>query len=107
MGEALALGAFMDRTGPRHALLLGTARAARVGVGYQFATAIAALFILQVILGLARPLGWSTASHTRRSCGVPRGGPWSASASSPWPWPSAETKRMGTASPAAEPTVPG
>lgn len=55
---SVPLGAFMDRTGPRRSLLLGTACTALVAVGYMFATSIAVLFVLQVILGLARPLGW-------------------------------------------------
>jgi MFS family permease len=55
---SVPLGAFMDRTGPRRALLLGTAGTALVAVGYVFATSVAVLFVLQVILGLARPLGW-------------------------------------------------
>jgi MFS family permease len=55
---SVPLGAFMDRTGPRRALLLGTAGTALVAVGYLFASTVAVLFLLQVILGLARPLGW-------------------------------------------------
>jgi predicted MFS family arabinose efflux permease len=55
---AVPLGAFMDRAGPRRALLLGTAGTALVAVGFVFTTSIAVLFLMQVILGLARPLGW-------------------------------------------------
>jgi predicted MFS family arabinose efflux permease len=55
---SVPLGAFMDRTGPRRSLLLGTAATAVVAFGYVFTTSVALLFLMQVILGLARPLGW-------------------------------------------------
>jgi DHA1 family inner membrane transport protein len=55
---AVPLGAFMDRTGPRRSLLLGTAGTALVALGYVFTTSILVLFLMQVILGLVRPLGW-------------------------------------------------
>jgi MFS family permease len=48
----------MDRTGPRRSLMLGTAGTALVALGYVFTSSIAVLFLMQVILGLARPLGW-------------------------------------------------
>ena len=55
---SVPLGAFMDRTGPRKALLLGTAGTAVVALGYVFTSSIAVLFLMQIVLGLARPLGW-------------------------------------------------
>lgn len=55
---SVPLGAFMDRTGPRRSLLLGTAGTALVALGYVFTSSILVLFLMQVILGLARPLGW-------------------------------------------------
>ena len=55
---SVPLGAFMDRTGPRRSLLLGTGGTALVALGYVFTTSILVLFVMQVILGLARPLGW-------------------------------------------------
>src|SRR3954464_3543253 len=55
---SVPLGAFMDRTGPRRSLLLGTAGTAVVALGYVATSSIAVLFLMQVILGLARPLGW-------------------------------------------------
>jgi MFS family permease len=55
---SVPLGAFMDRTGPRMALLLGTSGTALVALGYLFTNSVAVLFLMQVILGLARPLGW-------------------------------------------------
>jgi MFS transporter, DHA1 family, inner membrane transport protein len=55
---SVPLGAFMDRTGPRRSLLLGTAGTAVVALGYVFTSSILVLFLMQVILGLARPLGW-------------------------------------------------
>jgi DHA1 family inner membrane transport protein len=55
---AVPLGAFMDRTGPRRSLLLGTAGTAVVALGFLFTSSIAVLFAMQFLLGLARPLGW-------------------------------------------------
>src|SRR3712207_853715 len=48
----------MDRAGPRRALLLGTAGTALVALGYVFTSSIAVLFVMQVFLGLFRPMGW-------------------------------------------------
>lgn len=55
---SVPLGAFMDRTGPRFSLLLGTAGTALVALGYVFTSSILVLFLMQILLGLARPLGW-------------------------------------------------
>jgi DHA1 family inner membrane transport protein len=55
---SVPLGAFMDRTGPRRALLLGCAGTALAAFGYVFTSSIAVLFVMQVVLGLVRPMGW-------------------------------------------------
>jgi MFS family permease len=55
---SVPLGAFMDRTGPRRALLLGTAGTALVALGFVVTSSVAVLFVVQAVLGLARPLGW-------------------------------------------------
>jgi MFS family permease len=55
---SVPLGAFMDRTGPRRSLVLGTAATALVALGYLAASSVPVLFLMQVVLGLARPLGW-------------------------------------------------
>src|SRR4051812_49818758 len=47
---AVPLGAFMDRTGPRRSLLLGTAGAGPGGGGVLFSPALPPLFLLQGVL---------------------------------------------------------
>lgn len=55
---SVPLGAFMDRAGPRRAFLIGTAGTAAVGLALMFTPSVAALFVLQALLGVFRPLGW-------------------------------------------------
>lgn len=59
--EALAsvpLGRLIDRMGTRRAFLAGSAASAFVALGYTLATSVLALFLLQVALGVTRPLAW-------------------------------------------------
>lgn len=59
--EALAsvpLGGFMDRVGTKRAYLIGTGVSTVIALGYFLATSAVFLLVLQVALGLVRPLGW-------------------------------------------------
>lgn len=59
--EALAsvpIGSFIDRVGPRKAVLVGTAGAATLGLVYASTTSLVVLVGAQLALGFVRPLGW-------------------------------------------------
>jgi DHA1 family inner membrane transport protein len=61
---SVPLGRLIDRVGTRRAFLAGTAAAGCVALGYTVATSIIALCLLQIALGLSRPLAWVAAqSH--------------------------------------------
>ncbi|WP_225753470.1 MFS transporter [Actinotalea sp. Marseille-Q4924] len=55
---SVPIGAFMDRTGPRKALLIGTLGTAVIGVAMALAPSVLLLFVLQLAMGVVRPLGW-------------------------------------------------
>ena len=55
---SVPLGAFIDRAGPRRAVLIGTAGTAVVGAGLMVTPSVAVLFALQIALGAVRLLGW-------------------------------------------------
>jgi MFS family permease len=55
---SIPIGGLIDRIGPRASFLMGTSGAAIVGVIHVAATSIVALIVLQVALGVLRPLGW-------------------------------------------------
>lgn len=52
------LGGFIDRVGPKRAYLIGCVGITLAGIGFMLATTVAALFVLQVVLGATRPLAW-------------------------------------------------
>lgn len=54
----IPIGGLIDRIGPRASFLMGTGGAAIVGIVHVFATSIVALILLQIALGVLRPLGW-------------------------------------------------
>ncbi len=58
MVVGIPLGGFIDRTGARRAYLLGTGAMALLGAGFMLAPSVGVLFVLAVLFGLARPLGW-------------------------------------------------
>lgn len=55
---SIPVGNLMDRIGARGAFILGAAGSAIIAMGYYFATTLFWLFVLQVLLGVVRPLGW-------------------------------------------------
>jgi DHA1 family inner membrane transport protein len=55
---SVPLGRWMDRVGTRTAFIAGAAATATLGVGYYFANGVAVLFLLQLLIGASRPLGW-------------------------------------------------
>lgn len=55
---SVPLGGFMDRAGPRRALLIGTAGTAAVAIALVGTRWVAVLFLLQAVLGLFRTMGW-------------------------------------------------
>lgn len=55
---SVPIGAFMDRRGPRLALLLGTSGTAVVALAMAVAPSVLLLLVLQVAMGVVRPLGW-------------------------------------------------
>lgn len=55
---AIPLGSFIDRVGARRAFLAGTAGVAVAGACLMVAESLAALIVLQVLLGATRPLAW-------------------------------------------------
>ncbi len=55
---SVPLGRWMDRVGTRTAFIAGAATTAVLGVGYYFANGVAVLFLLQILIGASRPLGW-------------------------------------------------
>lgn len=55
---SVPIGAFMDRRGPRLALLIGTAGTAVIGLAMALAPSVLLLFVLQLAMGVVRPLGW-------------------------------------------------
>jgi MFS family permease len=62
--EAVAstpVGGLIDRVGTRRAFIIGTLTCALIGLTFTVATTVPQLFLLQVGLGLARPLGWISA----------------------------------------------
>lgn len=78
MVVSVPLGGLIDRVGARRAYVAGTLGMALLGVGFMFASSLALLFLLQVVFGVARPLGWlggqsyvagmsSAAEHSRDS----------------------------------------
>lgn len=69
---SVPLGAFMDRSGPRRALLLGTGGTALLGAGFMTATSLPLLFLLTALLGGFHALGWLGAQSY--AAGM-RGGP--------------------------------
>ena len=55
---SVPLGGFMDRVGTRKAYIIGTGASTVIALGYFFATSVAVLLLLQLLLGVVRPLGW-------------------------------------------------
>jgi MFS transporter, DHA1 family, inner membrane transport protein len=55
---SVPLGGFMDRVGTRRAYLIGTGVSTVVALGFLLATSTWMLLVLQVFLGMVRPLGW-------------------------------------------------
>lgn len=55
---SVPMGAFMDRVGAKRSIQIGTAGTALIGVGMMAAPSLWMLFVLQVFMGIIRPLGW-------------------------------------------------
>lgn len=55
---SVPIGAFMDRSGARRSLLIGTAGTALLAFGFMVAPWIGLLFVLQAVLGGFLALGW-------------------------------------------------
>lgn len=55
---SVPLGRWMDRVGPRTAFVTGAATTGVIGVGFFLAESVAVLFLLQLVIGASRPLGW-------------------------------------------------
>lgn len=60
---AMPLGQVLDRIGVRAAFLIGTGSATLVLLAYSLATSFVVLLLLQVALGMSRPLAWIGAQH--------------------------------------------
>ncbi len=55
---SVPVGGVVDRIGPRRAFIISTLSCTIVIVMYGFATSIIALIVLQVVVGIARPMAW-------------------------------------------------
>jgi MFS transporter, DHA1 family, inner membrane transport protein len=55
---SVPLGRWMDRAGARTGFLAGSLGTAVLGVGFFLAEDVAVLFLLQLLIGATRPLGW-------------------------------------------------
>lgn len=55
---SVPLGRWMDRVGARTGFLVGSLGTAVLGVGFFLAEHVAVLFLLQLLIGATRPLGW-------------------------------------------------
>ncbi len=55
---SVPLGRWMDRVGARTGFLVGSLGTAVLGVGFFLAEHVIALFLLQLLIGATRPLGW-------------------------------------------------
>jgi predicted MFS family arabinose efflux permease len=55
---SVPLGGFVDRVGPRRGLILGTGGTAVVAALYPLAGSVMILALLQIAMGIVRPLGW-------------------------------------------------
>ncbi len=55
---SVPLGRWMDRVGPRTAFVTGAATTGIIGIGFFLIESVAGLFVLQLIIGASRPLGW-------------------------------------------------
>lgn len=61
VAEALSsvpTGVLIDRIGARRAFVVGTAASALLGVAFAVATSVLVLLVIQIALGLVRPLAW-------------------------------------------------
>lgn len=56
--SSVPVGSLIDRIGARRAFIAGTSATVLLGVSFSVATSVLALFVIQVLLGLLRPLGW-------------------------------------------------
>jgi predicted MFS family arabinose efflux permease len=55
---SVPIGAFIDRVGPRRAVLFGSCGVALAGVAFAVAPSVLLLFAIQLALGLVRPMAW-------------------------------------------------